>query len=235
MSVRTNSTHPWVQPIIVAKTGEHTATIRAAARASVAVADQPHPSPDYPSSNYLEWLDGPFTKTVRRASGAHIAKLTSWADSAGLPYAFVAATQVSAGTLVRSVAVAFTPMRYADLPKLISQCQVAGTDLPGAQSASGPVGAPLVVHVDNTLTTGKAAAQAAHAAWAYKLTHTGADAPLSSTSADALARLRVVCVDAAELRTRADRDGALAVRDAGLTEVASGTLTAVAAPAVRHA
>jgi peptidyl-tRNA hydrolase len=68
--------------------------------------------------------------------------------------------------------VAFRPTTYPDLPKALAKLQVAGTDLPRRDSdrrslRPGPV---VVLNADLGMTTGKSAAQAGHAIFAWFLT-----------------------------------------------------------------
>src|SRR5699024_1517123 len=79
--------------------------------------------------------------------------------------------------------------------------------------------APLRIATLRSLTTGKAAAQVAHAAWRWFLNQTGgAPEPWFTLS----------FVSPSEIRALSTQPGALPVRDAGFTEVAPGTVTAVA-------
>lgn len=202
----------WVQPIVVDKAGTHEATVTVAAIASVLTYLHRDPA-DAPV--FDAWLSGPFTKSVRRAPSAQLEPLA----------------QAHGGALVRlgaARAVAFKPTRYTDLPRDLSRLQVSGTDLPRQPYTTddGPR-PPVRVAVDQSLTTGKAAAQAAHALFAWVLQATAEDihgflvAPL---------RLVVEFVDAAELARLAEPVRNVPIRDNGFTEVAPNTLTAVAVP-----
>lgn len=88
----------------------------------------------------------------------------------------------------------------------------------------------MTLYVLDTLTTGKAAAQAAHAVWIHALQ------PLARRreTVDAWFHdglpLQVRLVGAAELTDLASRPGAQCVVDAGLTEIDPGSMTAVALP-----
>lgn len=223
-SARGNSAHPWVQPILVSKTGSHAATIRAAAQASIAVWSKPHGGSPFPSSNYEAWLAGPFTKTVRRASEAQMSGLLQfWAKENHVPYA--------AFEVEDSVAVAFPPMRYVDMPKQIAKFQVHGTDFARTDTVPS-TGTPVIAYVDETLSTGKAAAAAAHAVWAWALARersgNAADVDVMQAWHDAGFGVEVRLVPSGALAELAGTAGAYPIFDAGLTEVDPNTLTAVA-------
>lgn len=204
----------WVQPLVVDKTGDHIGTITAAAVASVMawvdddLVEDPCP--------WRSWLSGPFTKSVRRADPR---KLDATATAHG-------------GALVtvgRSRAAAFRPVRYDNLPRDLRHLQVSGTDLPRTDAAAPATGAglPVCVSVWDELTTGKAAAQAAHALFAWARRTTGAQLAVFAANPTAL---RVLLRPADELAGLASFDGAIPIRDTGFTEVAPNTLTAVALP-----
>lgn len=221
--------HEWVQPIVVSKNSTHEEAVEAVARASVAVWSE-QATETFPNDNYVQWLDGPFTKTVRRASMNEIARLLDYAEDGQVPHVAIS-TADGKGT-----ALAFPPMRYSEMPKLISKLQVHGTDFERATNRRPLIernenpAAPVAIWVDESLTTGKAAAAAAHALWAWLL-------PLAHTCAfvDALdvweaAGRPIVLhfVDAKFLAAVATTTNAHPIIDAGLTEVDPNTLTAVA-------
>lgn len=200
----------WVQPIVVDKAGAHEATVTCAAVASILtyLFRDPADGPVFDA-----WLSGPFTKSVRRAPSARLPALA----------------QAHAGAMVHigaSRAVAFAPVRYADLPRALSRLQVSGTDFPRASFDSPTADRPPVhVAVDRSLTTGKAAAQAAHAlfGWVLQATPEQVQAFLGAAMGT-----QVLFVDAAELARLAEPSRNVAIRDNGYTEVTPNTLTAVA-------
>ena len=200
--------HVLVQPIVVDKAGTHVATIRAAAAASV-VCQMTQPG------QWETWLSGPFTKTVRRAKTAQVLAIAS------LPGSTTVGEPGAPG-----FAVALPPVRYVDLPREISRLQVSATDLVRGDVPTGDPHCPVTLSVLDDLTTGKAAAQAAHAlmAWALQTDDASRDAlsahpvpTVSLTSCDLLERI-------------AQHPEAVVIRDNGHTEVAPDTLTAVALP-----
>lgn len=205
-----------VQPILVAKAGTHTETILCAARASLAAYLTPLLAGRAVAPAWEQWLAGLFTKSVRRAPRRHLDKALEWATAAG--------HDVAGQEFGDSAAVATVPMPYATYPKVLAKAQVAGTDLPRdnttLKSATGPQ-----VHLLGTLSTGKAAAQAAHALWLWALPQlTDAPSALAAWALDGMPMS--VSTARAEVLTDLASHGPV-VRDAGLTEVAPNTVTAV--------
>lgn len=195
-----------VQPIIVSTSGSHLATIAAAARASVlAYLDDPG------DPMWEQWLAGPFTKTVRREK---LPRMRANPAILGTP-------QDVSGSL----AIAGYPSRYADLPKAFMKLQVSGTDLP--RSGATPSVGPVILEVLDTLSTGKACAQAAHALWLWMLPLLEDD---PEKIADWHARRAPVQVDLVPdwVIAQSVAQGITHIRDNGLTEVDPGTVTAVA-------
>lgn len=229
MTARSSSgENRWVQPIIVDKAASHEATIVAAAKASVLVRFSQMESETYPLSHYDEWLSGPFTKSVRRASRAQMSGLIQfWTAETHIPYATAEEGD--------AVALAFPPMLYDTMPKQISKFQVHGTDF----SRSGDVpnsGASMVrVLVNDDLTTGKAAAAAAHALWAWmvRFLASGEQDWVDTVTEWAGAGCPFVLDFATpefldEIIDSALPGRVIPIHDAGLTEVESGTVTALA-------
>lgn len=162
-----------------------------------------------------EWVNGRFTKTVRRASPKAFAKL-----SAGAP----------SGTVIigSAEAAAFDPQRYDDMPRALRSLQVSGTQLPPGDPVRASPGMPLIVlNQDLDMSTGKAAAQAAHALLAWYL-------DLAPEQAAAFAEhpgAAVTEVPAERFRELASVSGAgPLIVDAGLTEIDPGSATAFVAP-----
>ena len=173
-----------------------------------------------------DYCRGHIRKVVRRGRGAQ------WEATAEVP----GLTFVEGDTQVRVL----VPGRAVDLDKRVSKLQVGGTDV--EPDPAPPVPPPPVLRVRLTpepvMTRGKAMAQAGHAGMI-------AAALLAGSDQDTLARWRDAgCTVAAD---RADsgvwrgllgelddperawtRNRLLAVRDAGFTEVAPGTVTMIA-------
>ena len=181
--------------------------------------------PDLPE--WEEWLAGSFTKTVRRARLAEYGK----AKALG-PLAEVRRGEASA--------LAFAPAPADSLLKPIARLQVSGTELPrlGWPEDEGATCHTFVaLNADLGMSTGKAAAQAAHAMWAVWLQlgeldraawlDEGLAARFESVAGDnlALGKVTGAVLDAfsAELGVKAYA----AVHDNGRTEVGPGSLTAV--------
>ena len=201
-----------VQPIMVAKTGTHLDTITAAAMSSVMSQIRNQEKQDI----WREWLGGTFTKSVRRAGVNDFDKIISWSEENG-----VIPAEFSIG---ESRALALPPMAYDNYPKVVRKLQVSGTDFPRTDHDvnKGLIETDLTIYLDASLTTGKAAAQAAHAMWIGTLR-------LRLIRAEALARysVKIKLVRPSDLPDLAEESNALAVVDSGLTEVAPNTLTAV--------
>lgn len=154
------------------------------------------------------WEDGRIRKVTRRARGAR------WHDAQRLP----GITVVHEGAEVR----AFPPGPVDELPPELAKMQVAGTELEHAptKEPDAPYCA-LVLNKAATMTTGKAAAQSGHAA---HLLFRSLSAARSEGWLAAGAPVHIVDLPWPEAVARA----AVSVRDAGYTEVAPGTMTAVA-------
>jgi hypothetical protein len=183
----------------------HLVVCEAAAMAVVTLLTDPRSAPGG------EWREAVTTwdsrrvrKVVRRARGAR------WEALGGLP-----------GVLVDhegAPARAFVPGPVTEVPVEISRLQVGGTDLARddePKPAPEPPYALVGLNPGVTMTTGKAAAQCGHAAHLL----------LRTVGAWPGLRVRVVEPDG-WARTVAEADAL--VRDGGFTEVAPGTMTAVA-------
>lgn len=155
------------------------------------------------------WYTHRIRKVVRRARNK------AWRDVQALP-----------GVTVGSVR-AFVPSAVGEVPKEISKLQVKGTDLEPSEALLRDATLPtLYINSDLGMSAGKAAAQAGHASMLL-----AAALPVDSVRAWGQRgyAVNVVEAPAVELARRLDEAGAVAVRDAGFTEVAPGSLTAVAA------
>jgi peptidyl-tRNA hydrolase len=211
------STETLVQPIVLLIDKDappaHLDAVKAAASASVdAIAEDCLGTPhgDRPEV-WRQWLSGPFTKTVRRANPKQWAKLPAPTGEA------------ACGT---ARAVAYRPASYDSLDKAISRLQVSGTDLSPAAVESPLRQSPvLLINASLGMTTGKAAAQAAHALMAYWLK---LERDNDRAWAAAGSPFSIIEVDAGRFAAAADSavKGTL-IRDNGLTEIAPGSATAM--------
>lgn len=198
-----------VQPIAVLKTGTHWATIKAAAAASaLAYLTEPTPGPEWEA-----WLGGPFAKSVRRADQRALVQVRQ-----SVPHVEV--------QMHGAVAVATRPYAYAELPRPLARLQVAGTDLPREEVPR--CAAPLfVVRLAASLdmTTGKSAAQAAHAVFSVVRDVLSPDD--RARWLEDPSRFDVVAAGDDDVATSAVC-APVVIRDAGHTEIAPGSLTATA-------
>jgi hypothetical protein len=188
-----------------------TPVLEAAARAALALCLDPRTEPEGEWHEAVAtWIAARIRKIARRARGAH------WDAVQELPGVTVTVGDARARALL--------PGPVDDVPKIVSRLQIGGTDLPDDAPGPPPAGIPVIwVNGALGMTVGKAAAQVGHA-----------------SMLDAAARdLRTVPPYAvrtagrdrwAELCRAIERGEAVAVRDAGFTEVAPGTITAVTTP-----
>ncbi len=204
-------------------TPSRTALLEAAASAAVALCLDARSQPGGPWHPQVQpWAAGRIRKVSRRARGAH------WVAVTELP----GITVENRGAQVR----ALLPWQVADTPSAVTRLQVSGTDVPGDDAGPPPDGiAVLWLPQQPAMTVGKTAAQVGHATMllAALLAADGRVAELDcwaaagyrcavrTASAHQWARLA-----AGEQPQQAWRErGILAVRDAGCTEVAPGTIT----------
>lgn len=198
-----------------------TPMLEAAATAALAVCLDPRAGEGGPWHEAVRaWVSGHIRKVARRARGAH------WRAVQHLP----GVTVEVAGAEVR----ALLPSRVADLPKEVSRLQISGSDLPADDPGPAPGDVPLLLlNPVVTMTAGKAAAQVGH----------GTMILASVLDSDALEAWREVGYRCA-VRTPTlaewaalyphDPEAAwheravVAVRDAGFTEIAPGTVTVLA-------
>jgi len=190
---------------------ERTPLLEAAAEAAVAVCLDERAAPGGPWYDAVRaWTDGRIRKIARRARGAH------WRAVQDLDGVTVAVGSAEVRALL--------PGPVDDAPREVSRLQIGGTDLPDDEP--GPPGAGIpVIWVNGALemTVGKAAAQVGHASML--------DA--AARGLDAVPSYAVRTADPAQwarLCEAAERGAAVAVRDAGFTEVAPGTITAITTP-----
>lgn len=188
-----------------------TPVLEAAAAAALALCLDPRSQPDGEWADPVRtWVLGRIRKIARRARGAH------WTAVTELP----GVTWSTDGVEVR----ALVPGPVDDVPKAVSRLQIGGTDLepdePGPPAAAAPV---IWVNAGLEMSVGKAAAQVGHASMLYAAAR-GLDRvpPFAVRSAGG--------ADWAALAGAADRGELVAVRDAGFTEVAPGSMTCIVTP-----
>ncbi len=188
-----------------------TPLLEAAARAALAVCLDPRAEPEGEWHEALTaWVGGRIRKIARRARGAH------WAAVQDLPGVTVEVD----GAEVR----ALLPGPVDDVPRVVSRLQIGGTDLPDDDPGPADPAVPVVwVNGALGMSVGKAAAQVGHAS-------------MLDAAVRGLRTVPPYAVRAADpehwarLCREAERGTAVAVRDAGFTEVAPGTITTIATP-----
>lgn len=188
-----------------------TSVLEAAARAALAVCldDRAAPEGEWHDA-VTTWVDARIRKIARRARGAH------WAAVQELPGVTVTVGEAQARALL--------PGPVDEVPKIVARLQIGGTDLPDDDPGPPPPGAPVIwLNGALGMTVGKAAAQVGHASML--------DAAARGLVTVPPYAVRTASRDRwAELCRSAERGEADAVRDAGFTEVAPGTITAITTP-----
>lgn len=165
------------------------------------------------------WAEGSFAKVVRRADAGTFAKLRAAHPDHAL------------GVAGAGQAIAFVPGPSAQVPRKIAKLQVSGTELPRAAEVPRAPRAPgvepcLAVVLNDSLgmSTGKAAAQAAHALFAWLL---DAEPARLETWLRSGRPLDVRRLPDADFRRSVDTVGAgPVIHDAGRTEIEPGSATA---------
>lgn len=193
---------------------ERTDALETAARGVLALLSDPRSARDGEWGERVRlWEESAIRKVVRRARGAE------WRRAEQLPGVTVAGRTA----LVR----VFPPVPVGDWPRDLARLQVSGTELEDREPPPPPEpGSPVVwLAPDLEMSAGKAMAQAAHGAqlawWALpeaeRAAWREADFPLAVRTARG-----------AEHWNALVRGGLPVVHDAGFTEVAAGSATAVA-------
>jgi hypothetical protein len=188
-----------------------TPVLEAAARAALAVCLDPRAEPGGEWHEALAtWIGSRIRKIARRARGAH------WTAVQDLP----GVTVDVAGAQVR----ALLPGPVDAVPKVVARLQIGGTDLPDDGPGPPPRGTPVIwVNGELGMTVGKAAAQVGHASMLDAAARRLREVPPYAVRTVGPDRWAELC--------RAVQGGvAVAVRDAGFTEVAPGTITAITTP-----
>ncbi len=126
----------------------------------------------------------------------------------------------AAGAEVR----ALLPGPVDEVPRVVSRLQIGGTDLDADEPGEPAPGSPVIwVNAALDMTVGKAAAQVGHGSMIYAAVHGLSAVPAFAVRNAEGDRWAELCTVAAAGR-------AVAVRDAGFTEVAPGTVTCVVTP-----
>jgi peptidyl-tRNA hydrolase len=186
-----------------------TPVLEAAAAAALALCLDPRAEPGGEWHDPVAtWVRGRIRKISRRARGAH------WAAVQELP----GVTCEVDGAQVR----ALLPGPVDAVPREVARLQIGGTDLEPDSPAEPPAGTPVIwVNAALEMSVGKAAAQVGHASMLYAADRGCAAVPAFAVRDAGAARW-------SELWAPVDRGAAVAVRDAGFTEVAPGTTTCIA-------
>ena len=185
-----------------------TAVLEAAARAALAVCLDPRSEPGGEWAEPVRaWVENRIRKITRRARGAH------WAAVSELAGATCAVGDAQVRALV--------PGPVDEVPRAVSRLQIGGTDLESDEPGPPPPGVPVIwLNARLGMSVGKAAAQVGHASMLYAAAHGLTTVPDFAVRDAAGERWAALCA-AAEHRA------AVAVRDAGFTEVAPGSMTCV--------
>ncbi|WP_054012740.1 peptidyl-tRNA hydrolase [Arthrobacter sp. ERGS1:01] len=198
-----------VQPIILLVDREDPADeghgIAAAALASVQAFLRDPRNPDW-----REWAEGAFAKSVRRADAKMFAKVLA---------AFPEHVLATSGP---ASAAGLAPVPADALPKLLAKLQVSGTQLPAGEPLAPQ---PLTIVLNDSLgmSTGKSAAQAAHALFAWLL-EAGEPAVEAWTAAGF--PVGIVRAGPREFRKGQRKSAGPVIQDAGRTEIEPGSTTA---------
>lgn len=156
-----------VQPIIVPKS--NTSEIDTAI--AVAMASYRPDSEFHDVEAWRSWFSDSYAKSVRRASDGIFQKLSAMIESETDDEVYMHGKMYS---YRGCKAIAYEPMLYTDMPKLISKCQVAGTNFDNSDkvyttkdTVESITTADTIIIVNDSLgmSSGKVAAQVAHGYW----------------------------------------------------------------------
>lgn len=195
-----------VQPILVGPDSTHLETISAVMVASTVYLMEHRYDPAV-----VEWLASGFTKSVRQVNATKFAALLDPETPDPAPCTFD-----------HSRAAAFSPMRYDDFPPLLHRARVSGLDRERVPfKPARPAIGIVFLNADLEMSTGKSAAQAAHALNVWAL-----DRNQHATVSDVMAhKIREVDTELFDLACQTNPSGV--IHDAGHTEIVAGSATAV--------
>jgi peptidyl-tRNA hydrolase len=198
-----------VQPIILLVDREEPCpedegiAVAALASVSALLANPRHPY-------WRPWAQGAFAKSVRRADAKMFAKVAG---------EFPAHVMAEVGS---ARAMGFAPMQADSLPKRLAKLQVSGTTLPPGEPMDSTT-VRIALNDSRGMSTGTAAAQAAHALFAWVLE--GNPEELDAWR-DSGCPLSIQRLDAKAFRKNARAAGGPVIHDAGRTEITPGSATA---------
>ncbi|WP_418907467.1 peptidyl-tRNA hydrolase [Glutamicibacter endophyticus] len=156
------------------------------------------------------WAQQAFAKSVRRANPKFFARVLEETEHGMI------------SEVGKAQAVGLLPLPAAGLPKLIAKLQVSGTQLePDEQGLRAPV--TIALNLGLGMSTGKAAAQAAHALFAWLIE---APAPQVEAWLKEHAPVGVLWLERREFAAVASRAVGPVIQDAGRTEIEPGSSTA---------
>jgi peptidyl-tRNA hydrolase len=186
-----------------------TPVLEAAAAAALAVCLDPRAQPGGEWHELVEvWVTTQIRKIARRARGAH------WAAVQELPGVTCEVDGAQARALL--------PAAVEEVPRVVSRLQIGGTELEPDEPGPPPPGVPVIwVNAALNLSVGKAAAQVGHASMLHAAAHGLTTVPPYAVRDADDARWAQLC-------GAVERGEAVAVQDAGFTEVAPGSITAIA-------
>jgi len=187
---------------------QRTAVLEAAAAAALAVCLDPRARPEGEWHEAVElWVANRIRKIARRARGTH------WDAVQALP----GVTCAVGGAEVR----ALLPGPVEEVPRVVARLQIGGTDLEPDEPGAPPPDEPVIwVNAALEMTVGKAAAQVGHASMVFAAARGLVDVPAFAVRDAGADRWAALCA-------AVERGEAVAVRDAGFTEVAPGTITCI--------